>query len=123
MISSIGSQNLYLGQLTSAGQITSPTSETAKSGQVVGGVSGTEDAGKSQAAENRPPPPPPPPEEDSASNISSDADPEALLQSLFEALEAEEDSTDEASLLETLSSIATEGYAAAQSMFAAETKV
>ncbi|MCF2870373.1 hypothetical protein L0664_04780 [Octadecabacter sp. G9-8] len=70
----------------------------------------------------RPPPPPPPPEGAQASGQggpqggqSGGADPAALLQSLFDVLESEDDSGEASDILTALS--ANSGYQEAQSIF------
>ncbi|WP_171054595.1 hypothetical protein [Roseovarius arcticus] len=45
------------------------------------------------------------------------ADPASLIESLFETIETSDEETDENSLIETLTLIATEGYGTTQSLF------
>lgn len=114
MMSGITTQSIPVMQQMSGSQM--PPSSTEAT-QNAGAVEGVKEKG------DRPPPPPPPPEGGASGSQGGGqmggADPAALLQSLFETADAyeTEESTEEASLLETLTAMAAEGYESAQSIF------
>ncbi|MEB8386390.1 hypothetical protein OO012_04045 [Rhodobacteraceae bacterium KMM 6894] len=80
-------------------------------------VSAPNDIAGAKGPEGRPPPPPP---GGGASDAQTgDADPAALLQNLFETVEASEseEDSDEITLIDTLTTIASDGYETTQSLF------